>query len=237
VNHADLAVFCAGLLAWALAVNPTSHNEGAMEQQGRRTFLRNALFTGAVAAASGLPVARAFAAPIAEPNGLTPGLMQRALAAFQRHGAQIVERRMMAIVDFSVASATPRFHLLNREDGTSKAMLVAHGSGSDPEHSGFVQNFSNIPRSNASSQGAYLTGQHYIGQHGLSRRMSGLDPDNDQAEARAIVIHPAWYVSEAMALEKGKIGRSQGCFAFSDVDIDQVLWRLPAGSFIYADKI
>lgn len=208
-----------------------------MEQHGRRLFLRNALVAAAGIAAGGLPLVRAFAAPLAEPVGLTPGLMQRALTAFDRHRSQITERRMMAIVDFSVASATPRFHLLNREDGSNTAMLVSHGRGSDPGHSGFVQSFSNIPGSNASSSGAYVTGESYVGQHGLSRRLMGLDPDNSEAEARAIVIHPAWYVSQQMALEKGKIGRSEGCFAFSDVDIDQVLWRLPVGSFIYADKV
>lgn len=208
-----------------------------MEQQGRRVFLRNALFAAAGVAAGSMPLVRAFAAPFNEPVGLTPGLMQRALAAFDRHRGQITERRMMAIVDFSVASATPRFHLLNREDGSDNAMLVSHGRGSDPDHVGFVQSFSNTPGSNATSSGAYVTGESYVGQHGLSRRLLGLDAENSEAEARAIVIHPAWYVSQAMAQEKGKIGRSEGCFAFSDVDIDQVLWRLPAGSFIYADKI
>lgn len=208
-----------------------------MEQLGRRTFLRNGFATALGVAASGFPLAHAIAAPQPQPNGMPPGLMQRALAAFARHGAQVTERRMMAIVDFSVASARPRFHLINREDGSDSAMLVAHGRGSDPDHSGFVQSFSNIPGSNASSAGAYLTGETYVGQHGLSRRLMGLDPENSEVEARAIVIHPAWYVSQQMALEKGKIGRSEGCFAFADVDIDQILWQLPAGSFIYADKV
>lgn len=208
-----------------------------MEQQGRRGFLRNLAGVAIGAAAASVPLSRALAVANPEISGLTPGLMRRALSAFNQHGAFITQRKIMAIADFSVASATPRFHLLNRENGESMSFLVAHGRGSDPEHSGWVQSFSNLPGSNATSHGAYITGEHYVGEHGLSRRLMGLDPENDQAEARAIVIHPAWYVSEAMALEKGKIGRSQGCFAFSDNDIDQVLWRLSAGSFIYADKL
>jgi hypothetical protein len=163
--------------------------------------------------------------------------LQRALAAFAKHSGHMSERRMMGIADFSVASANPRFHLVNLESGDASAFLVSHGKGSDPDHSGWVQSFSNIPGSEATSSGAYLTGESYVGQHGLSRRLTGLDPENDAAEARAIVVHRADYVSTAMIEKWGKIGRSQGCFAFSDDDIDQILWRLPQGSLIYADKV
>ena len=56
-------------------------------------------------------------------------------------------------------------------------------------------------------------------------------------KSRAIVIHPAWYVSQAMIAEQGKIGRSQGCFAFSENDIGQILQRLAPGTLLYADKV
>lgn len=186
-------------------------------------------------AVSVMPLTRALAA-MPPPAGLAPKVMQDAMAAFQRLGPQITQRRMIGIADFSAGSAIPRFHLLNIEDGSSTAMLVAHGRGSDPDHSGWVQSFSNEPGSNATSSGAYITGEHYVGQHGLSRRLAGMDPENDAAEARAIVVHRANYVSPAMIEQWGKIGRSQGCFAFSEDDIDQVLWRLSAGSLIYAGK-
>ena len=186
-------------------------------------------------AAGALPMVRAAAAP-ALPTGLPNDVMQRGIEAFHTHSALITKRRVMAIADFSMASATPRFHLLSMEDGANQALLVAHGKGSDPQHSGWVQNFSNVPGSLATSSGAYLVGESYIGKYGLSRRLVGLEPDNDQAEARAIVIHPAWYVSDAIATEQGKLGRSQGCFAFSESDIAQVLWQLPTGSLIYAGK-
>lgn len=205
-------------------------------KQGRRDFLRNGLFSAAAVAAGVMPVARAMAQISAQTGPCDP-LMQRALTAFQVHQNAITKRRVMAIVDFTQSSATPRFHLLNVEDGNSNALLVAHGKGSDPDHSGWVQSFSNTPGSNATSDGAYMVGESYIGKYGLSRRLIGLDPENDQAEPRAIVIHPAWYVSEELARDTGKIGRSQGCFAFADKDITQVLWQLPTGSLIYAGKI
>lgn len=207
-----------------------------MKETGRRQFLRTAALASLGFAATGSTVSKAFASPVV-PNPLNDVLLRRGLDAFHAHNALVTKRRVMAVADFSIASASPRFHLLNIEDGQSTAVLVAHGRGSDPDHSGWVQNFSNIPGSLATSSGAYLVSDSYIGKYGLSRRLIGLEPENDQAEARAIVIHPAWYVSEDIAREQGKLGRSQGCFAFSETDIHQILWQLPTGSLIYAGKI
>jgi L,D-transpeptidase catalytic domain len=206
-----------------------------MDTTGRRQFLRNAFAASVALTAGTLPSTRALATPLPKAD-LAKDVLQSGIDAFSRHSALISKRRVIAIADFSFASATPRFHLLNMEDGANEALLVAHGKGSDPDHSGWVQNFSNSPGSLATSSGAYLVGESYIGKYGLSRRLHGLEPENDQAEARAIVIHPAWYVSQAIATEQGKLGRSQGCFAFSDSDIAKVLWQLPTGSLIYAGK-
>lgn len=170
-------------------------------------------------------------------NALDPALLQRALQAYERHRAQLSARDYIGIADFSAPSRAPRFHLLDMVSGQSRPLLVAHGRGSDPDHSGWVERFSNLPGSAASSQGAYLTSDIYQGKHGRSRRLIGLDPDNNNAEARAIVIHAAWYVSPDMVRQHGKLGRSEGCFAFSDVDLDAVLNRLGPGRLIYADKV
>src|SRR3546814_7041698 len=78
--------------------------------------------------------------------------------------------------------------------------------------------FSNDFGSNATSNGAYLTGDYYTGKHGRSMRLQGMDPTNCHAEARAIVVHGAWYVGPEMIREHGKLGRSEGCFAFAESD-------------------
>jgi L,D-transpeptidase catalytic domain len=202
---------------------------------GRRAFVQSAMATFASIGAASFPmsVVRGQDVPDSE---LSPEILKRARAAFARHDKRIWQRETMAIADFSVPSRIPRFHLLNMISGETTPLLVAHGKGSDPDHSGWVQHFSNVPGSEATSSGSYIAGESYIGQHGLSRRLIGLDPENDQAENRAIVIHAAWYVNPALAEERGKIGRSQGCFAFSNDDIGQVLWRLGPGSLLYADK-
>ena len=195
----------------------------------RRTF-----FIGGATAAL-LPSTLARAAT-ADSSGNQVALMRRARAALERHGDAIPVRARIALVDFSQPSRRPRFHIVNMESGTIDSLLVAHGKGSDPRHSGWLESFSNVPGSEASSAGAYLTGDLYVGKHGRSRRLIGLDPGNNNAEARAIVIHGAWYVSPQMA-GKGKIGRSQGCLAVDEKEIEKVLDRLGPGRLIYADKV
>ncbi|WP_026166964.1 murein L,D-transpeptidase catalytic domain family protein [Novosphingobium nitrogenifigens] len=192
-------------------------------------------FIGAVAAGSaGLVSSRGFASV---KSGEKPVLLSRAMAALKSHGASIPHHDMIGIVDFSAPSRVPRFQLVDVGNGRVVAnLLVAHGSGSDPGNSGWVERLSNRPGSNASCQGSFLTGETYVGKHGHSRRLHGLDPDNSQAESRAIVVHAANYVDRHMAAAHGRIGRSQGCFAVSPDDISEVLARLEAGRLLYASK-
>ena len=160
--------------------------------------------------------------------------MQRAREALSYHG--IVQRDMVAVVDFSAASHEPRLHLVDLVGGGTTTLLVAHGRGSDPGNTGWLERFSNRPGSNASSNGSFLTGQTYSGKHGHSRKLIGLDPENSAAESRVIVIHAATYVSSEMASEQGRIGRSQGCLAVSQADLAQVMARLGPGRLLFADK-
>lgn len=158
------------------------------------------------------------------------------MAALDTHANRILHRDFIGVVDFAEASRVPRFHLIDLASGQVTTHLVAHGSGSDPDRSGWVQRLSNQPDSNTSSRGAFLTGPSYSGKHGLSRRLQGLSPDNTLAESRGIVIHAASYVSEAFATAHGRIGRSQGCFAVAEDVIGDVLERLGPGRLIFAWK-
>ena len=142
----------------------------------------------------------------------------------------------MGVADFSLPSRSPRFYVINLADGHSSSHLVAHGRGSDPHHSGWVERFSNEMHSNATSKGAYRTASHYRGAHGESIRLEGLDATNDNAMARAIVVHAAAYVSEAMISQWGVLGRSQGCFAVDNSSLRHIMAKLGTGRLIYADK-
>lgn len=177
------------------------------------------------------------ARPISSPRVVRPELMERAMAALQQHGSRIARHDRIAIADFSASSSKPRFHLINLEDGKSASKLVSHGSGSDPAHTGWLQRFSNQDGSNASSQGAFVTANYYVGKHGKSQRLVGLDPTNDNALSRAIVVHGAWYANPEMVAKRGVLGRSQGCFAVGERELAEVFERLGPGRMIYAAKV
>ena len=199
------------------------------------SLTRRGLLKGAAMAAPALAAGSPALAATQLPT-LNPRLLERARDAFTRHGARIRERSLVAIADYSLHSAQPRFYLFAPDSGEVTALRVSHGRGSDPAHTGFLRQFSPRPGSAASSEGAYLTGPTYVGQHGRSRRLIGLDPENATAEARAIVIHGAWYCEPGVLQQTGKLGRSEGCFAFSQNDVELVLARLPQGSLLYSGR-
>jgi hypothetical protein len=200
-----------------------------MDTLSRRQLMKFGAAELAIAASG-----RAFASP---PMGqVSPALLGRARAALREHQSRLTHIDRIGIVDFSQPSSAPRFFVVDIASGQSSAHLVAHGRGSDPAPTGWVQRLSNVPGSNASSAGAYVTGDVYQGAHGRSMRLEGLDSLNSNVEARAIVVHAAWYVTPEMAQSVGMIGRSQGCFAMSPTSRDAVMSQLGAGRLIYADK-
>lgn len=183
------------------------------------------------------PVDAAVSALAPAPPSGTLTLLPQALAALGRHNARITARDRIGIVDFSVPSRTPRFYIVDLAGGAgSVPLLVAHGKGSDPANRGWVEHLSNRPGSDASCSGSFVTGEIYRGKHGRSRRLAGLDPENNRAQERGIVIHAADYVGRALAEAQGRIGRSQGCFAVSPGSITEVLERLGPGRLLFAAR-
>lgn len=184
------------------------------------------------------PVARrVFAQPITSPRVVRPGLMRRAMASLDAHTARLGARDRMAIVDFAAPSSQPRLHLVNLTDGRSTSLLVAHGKGSDPSHTGWLQRFSNVDGSEASCDGAFLAADYYVGKHGRSQRLIGLDSTNSNALGRAIVVHGAWYSNADMLRTHGMLGRSQGCFAVGENELAGLFDRLGPGRMIFAAKV
>jgi hypothetical protein len=203
-----------------------------------------ALFSSAAARAAisqpafGAPPVDRWAAPLAAapqaPAGINAELFQRAKFALDQH--RIAARDHIGIVDFAIASRDPRFHIVNLMTGAVETYRVTHGRGSDPGHRGYLQEFSNTPGSLATSNGTYTTGEYYHGKYGLSMRLDGLDWTNNNARRRAIVVHNAWYAEPGVVDAHGKLGRSEGCFAFSRRDQWKMMEKLAGGRMIYADK-
>ncbi|MEO0031538.1 MAG: hypothetical protein RIS94_1296 [Pseudomonadota bacterium] len=144
---------------------------------------------------------------------------------------------VVGVADFALPSSLPRLHFANLERGEVRSFLVAHGKGSDPEHDGFLKLFSNQINSLATSRGAFVTYEWYRGKYGTSIRLGGIDPDNNHALDRAIVMHPAWYANPDMLTKWGKLGRSDGCFAMAEADFNEALWHMSGGRLLYADRL
>src|SRR3546814_5432190 len=85
----------------------------------RRRHTRCALVTGV----------QTCALPISPAAGVNSKLFDRAMAAMSRHAASLAATDRIAIADFSMASATARFHLIDFENGKVRNLLVAHGRG------------------------------------------------------------------------------------------------------------
>ena len=218
-------------LAGALAV-PGAVSAAVRGQQVRGTF---ATMDGAVL--PGRAVASLVPATPTSARVVRPELMRHALTALGRHADAIRHQDRIAIVDFTAPSAQARFHVVDIVNGDSTSYLVAHGSGSDPTHTGWLQRFSNADGSNASCEGAFIASDYYVGHHGRSQRLVGLDSTNDNALSRAIVVHSAWYSNPEMLRTHGMLGRSQGCFAVGEQDLQTVFDRLGEGRMIYAAKV
>jgi hypothetical protein len=110
--------------------------------------------------------------------------------------------------------------------------LVAHGKGSGDN---YARRFSNEHQTRASSLGLFLTKGTYEGKHGYSLKLRGLEPGvNDKAEARAIVMHAASYVSEAFAAKHGRLGRSWGCPALDERVAKRLIDAIKGESLLFA---
>lgn len=177
------------------------------------------------------------AVPAAPKQADRPPLLQKALAALDQHGSRVGNRQRIGVVDFTEHSSQKRFQIVDVANGAiAGTFLVAHGRGSDPRHTGWVEHFSNRPGSNASSPGSFVVASRYYGKHGVSRRLMGLDPENNLALERAIVIHGASYVDHSLISSQGQIGRSLGCFAVAENQIAEVLSDLGEGCLLYASE-
>ena len=203
-----------------------------MADMDRRRFIASAaVAAGTLALPARLP---------AQASGLdarSTAILEIARREVARAGDVLWRRDIAGIADFGAHSAIPRFHFANLENGTVRSFRVAHGTGSDPEHDGWLKWFSNEPGSNATSRGAYVSWEWYTGKYGTSVRLGGLDPDNSNTLDRAIVMHSADYCTQAHVDRWGRLGRSNGCFALSREDFLDALANLSGGRLLYADKL
>jgi len=144
---------------------------------------------------------------------------------------------VLSIIDFSRPSTDKRLFVLNMYDGSLLFnTLVAHGRNSGKL---LATRFSNRVNSFMSSLGFYLTGDPFIGQHGYSLQLEGIEKGwNDNASHRRIIMHPADYVSEEHIRQWGYLGRSEGCPAIPEELDRPIIDSIRGGSclFIYSSN-
>lgn len=164
-----------------------------------------------------------------------PTVLRLALAAMQcaKDKGVAPGASRLAVLDYSRPSRHPRLwvfdlakHRLLYEEA------VAHGQGSGED---LPTKFSNRHGSHQSSLGLFVTEGTYNGRNGYSMRMQGLETGvNDQAMARAIVMHGAPYVDLVAAQAKGRLGRSWGCPAVRQAVARSMIDDLKDGQFLFS---
>jgi hypothetical protein len=187
---------------------------GAIDEPARPARLEAALLT---------------AAPTIRPEAL-----HAALAALQAQQARgIVAGTVLTVIDYGLPSTARRLWVFDL--ATQRLLFhewVAHGRSSGEDLATF---FSNDEGSLMTSLGAFITGETYVGKNGYSLRLRGIDPGlNDRAEARAIVMHGAPYVSEEFIHRAGRLGRSLGCPAVRMEVARPLIDLIEGGSLLYA---
>jgi hypothetical protein len=198
---------------------------------------RRDLLKGSLAAAVALSLPATLAAAPRAGSLRDRRLFEIAKRELDRCGDAIWRRDIVGISDFGLHSALPRFHLVNLGLEQVESFHVSHGMGSDREHDGWLKQYSNVDGSNATSAGAYVTWEWYQGKYGTSVRLGGLDPTNDAALRRYIVMHRADYAEPRHIEAWGRLGRSNGCFALGTEQFQTALLQLSGGRLLYADSL
>lgn len=144
---------------------------------------------------------------------------------------------LLTLIDFNRPSTEKRMYVLDM--AKKKVLFVTYVSHGRNSGENYATSFSNRNGSHQSSLGFYRTGGTYQGGNGYSLLLDGLEEGiNDQARARAIVIHGADYCSEAVIRSSGRLGRSFGCPALPRELAKPIINTIKGGSllFIYADQ-
>ena len=132
------------------------------------------------------------------------------LGFYNLKGKGKIKKDIITIIDYTMPSSAKRLWVIDLEN--NKVLyntLVAHGVNSGTT---YAKRFSNKAESNMSSLGFFTTGEAYIGKHGLSMKLDGLEKGiNNKARMRDVVMHGADYVSPAYIKSNKLLGRSQGC--------------------------
>jgi len=167
--------------------------------------------------------------------GIKPDILNHALNGYSwamKHG-HVKNPNVLTIIDFTKPSYKKRMWVVDLRSGKQLMKLrTTHASRSGVT---YATKFSNSPGSHKSSLGVYEITNPYHGKHGLSARVLGLEPGiNSNASRRAIVIHPASYVTPGYVRRNHRAGRSWGCFGVDPAKSKKFVNLTKHGSILFA---
>jgi hypothetical protein len=191
--------------------------------------------------------------PTAVTDGAPPGFFDRLVAqtdnlrpevlklAFEAYAEALTEGRVLrerlTVIDYSLPSYEKRLWVIDIP--LAKVLfeeIVAHGMGSPRGSGGDMERataFSNLFGSRKSSLGIFLTAETYLGRHGYTLKLDGLEQGiNDNARERLIVVHGADYVTAARARDH-MVGRSWGCPAVRPKIAHALIDAIKGGSALW----
>ncbi|RZJ87533.1 MAG: hypothetical protein EOO60_12085 [Hymenobacter sp.] len=120
---------------------------------------------------------------------LDPALLRRATQEYATRKGQLGNAKYITVVDYQLAIYKPRLFVY--DVAAHRVVLQAHVSHALKSGLLYATEFSNEVGSEKSCEGVFITQQHsYQGKFGKALRLTGVSKGlNDQAEARAIVLH------------------------------------------------
>lgn len=153
-----------------------------------------------------------------------------------QNDGKLKNKKYLTIIDMGTSANSERLFIINMEtQQLEHKSLVAHGRNTGGT---FAKQFSNKVNSHQTSLGFYKTAETYIGKHGFSLRLDGLEFSNNNARRRAVVIHEAAYANANYIKKNGRLGRSYGCPSLPKKDYKTIINKIKNGSclFIYYPK-
>jgi len=170
--------------------------------------------------------------------------LENAKLAYDIHRSSIKNTQSVAVINYVTTNDSNdrlRLYIPSEDWALSGSYWVAHAAKSDASYSdsgeildgaSCATTFSNVPQSNFSSKGPFITAKKKapskFGRENL--RLHGLDPElNGNAYKRDIVFH--------QALQNGtSIDYSLGCPMLRPADLDPVLNAIVGGAFVYVHQ-
>lgn len=139
----------------------------------------------------------------------------------RKHIKKLKIKDRLVIIDYSLPVFKKRLWVINPR--TNKILFHSHVGHAGSSGIIYATNFSNVPHSNKSSVGSFLTLHTYNGKFGYSLNVKGLERGvNNNAHRRRIIFH-----------KMNNKPWSLGCFTIPQKDVRKLINMIKGRTFVY----